>query len=129
MTDKPLEKTVEELSMKARVVDGLKAVPPIIACAAGAYLLGFGSCGHVEKVLPQDGLNFGYHLAAGSGLYGGYTSNSARRITSLVTLGASFFPEIMLLSQNGDLKEVGVAAGVKAVGYGLGYIVGHLFGE
>ena len=76
-----------------RVVDGLKAVPPILACTAGAYLLGMTNCvKEVSQNLPAGDLNLGYHLAAGSGLYGGWTTNGNRKITSLFTLAAAFTP-------------------------------------
>ena len=111
-----------------KVVDGAKAIPPILACTAGSYLLGMADCvKEVAQNLPAGDLNLGYHAAAGSGLYGGWTKNGNRKVTSLVTLAAAFTPEIMMMSHDGDLKNVGAASAVKLVGYGLGYIVGHLF--
>jgi len=111
-----------------KIVDGAKAIPPILACTAGSYLLGMSNClKEVAQNLPTGGLNLGYHIAAGSGLYGGWTTNGNQKVTSLVTLAATFTPEIMMLAHDGDLENVGAASAAKLVGYGLGYIVGYLF--
>ena len=124
---KNLEAKVEQSTID-KVVDGAKAIPPILACTAGSYLLGMADCvKEVAQNLPAGDLNLGYHAAAGSGLYGGWTKNGNRKVTSLVTLAAAFTPEIMMMPHDGDLKNVGAASAVKLVGYGLGYIVGHLF--
>ena len=121
-----LEAKVQEKN-QSKVVDGLKAVPPILACTAGVYLLGMTNCvKEVSQTLPIGGLNLGYHLAAGSGLYGGYTSNRNRKVTSLVTLAAAFTPEFMMMAHDGDMKNIGVASAAKLIGYGLGYIVGYI---
>ena len=124
-----LEKKVQSTpTLGAKVVDVLGAFPPILGCTAGAYLLSFSDCvSQVGQALPN-GLNVGYHLAAGSGLYGGYTSKANRKVASLATLAISMTPDLLMLSQDGDLKNLGTAVGVKVVGYGLGYIVGHFFG-
>ena len=112
--------------LQGKITDGLNGIPPILACTAGAYLLDVSGCiEQVSKTLPH-GLNFGYHLAAGSGLYGGYIDNQNRKVTSLLTLTASFIPEIIQFAHEGNLNKIGTACGVKAVGYGLGYIIGLL---
>lgn len=124
---KNLEAKVNQ-STGDKVVDGAKAVPPIIACTAGSYLLGMTNCiKEVAQNLPSGDLNLGYHVATGSGLYGGWAKNGNRKVASLVTLAASFTPEIMMLAHDGDMKNVGAASAAKLVGYGLGYIVGHFF--
>ena len=121
-----LEAKVQEKN-QSKVVDGLKAVPPILACTAGAYLLGMTNCvKEVAHNLPAGDLNLGYHLAAGSGLYGGYTDNGNRKVTSLVALAAAFAPEIMMMAHDGDMKNVGAASAAKLVGYGFGYVIGYL---
>src|SRR3989344_3878353 len=110
---------------EGRFAYGLRAIPPILACTAGAYLLGLSGClTEVSESLPKK-LNFGYHLAAGAGLYGGYTNNNNRKITSLVALAASFTPEIITLVHDGDFGKIGAASAAKAVGYGVGYILGY----
>lgn len=113
-------------SLSDRVQDYLGAVPPILACSAAAYLLNFSGCvSSIGKTLPE-GLNVSYHLAAGAGLYGGYTKNSHRKLTSLAMLCLSMAPEVVL-AVDGNIKNAGAAMGVKALGYGLGYIVGKFF--
>ncbi|PIN73748.1 hypothetical protein COV20_06025 [Candidatus Woesearchaeota archaeon CG10_big_fil_rev_8_21_14_0_10_45_16] len=129
-SEQPVQEVDRKMTLTERVTDGLRAIPPILGCTAGAYLLNLSGCvNRIAESLPADGLNLGYHLAAGSGLYGGYTSKAERKIASLVTLAGSFTPEIAMLAQDGDLRSVGTASAAKLVGYGLGYIVGHIFGE
>ena len=123
-----LEKVVKTETKLDQVVDGVKAVPAIIGCTAGAYLLGMSKCSQsLINNLPVDDMNLGYHLAAGSGLYGGWTKNTNRKATSLVTLAAAFTPEVMQLVQDGNLKNIGTASAVKLVGYGMGYVISYLF--
>ena len=76
------------MTLTERVTDGLRAIPPILGCTAGAYLLDFSGCvSKVAETLPADGLNLGYHLAAGSGLYGGYTSKENRKRLAVLYQG------------------------------------------
>ncbi len=119
-----------KVTLIERVTDGLKAIPPILGCTAGAYLLDFsGYISNVAEILPANNLNLGYHLAAGSGLYGGYTSKENRKIASLVILASSFIPEIIMFTQDGNLRSVGTTSATKLIGYEVGYIIGYIFGE
>ncbi len=122
-----VQQTNRKMTLAERVADGLKAIPPILGCTAGAYILGFAGCmNRATGVLPTEGLNLGYHLAAGSGLYGGYILETNRKIASLVTLASSFVPEIAIVAKDGDLRNIGAASAAKLVGYGFGYIAGYI---
>ncbi|MBU4456826.1 MAG: hypothetical protein KKA65_04965 [Nanoarchaeota archaeon] len=126
--DKNLEKKVEQ-ETKNNFVEGLKALPPIAACSAGAYILNFSGCiDSIAEHLPN-GLNVGYHIAAGSGIYGGYTNNNAKKIATGCTALAAMIPESLMFAAAGDMDNAGLSAGLKILSYGLGYILGYFFNE
>ena len=127
MAKTELEQEIDKRLTEQPIKEGLSAIPGILGCSALTYLLNFAGCiDQVKNALPQ-GLNLGFHLATGSGIYGGQTKNINKRIASLVTLVSSFTPEIISLAQDGDFEKIATSAGVKAVGYGLGYIAGYFF--
>lgn len=118
-----LEEKLEGQPLKSKIKDGIKAVPPILACTAGFYLLRFTYLTHIFQHLPFDE---GTALAAGSGLYSGGINNPNRNATSLAALAASFLPDLITLV-NGDLKQAGLSAGIKTASYGLGRSISNLF--
>ncbi len=123
------EKIVEEKpKTKNALSESLSAVPPILACSAIAYFLGVSNCAGsiVTNNLPA-GLNFGHHLSAGSGLYGGYTKSTPKKIMTLLTLGVSLTPELFALYNGGSINDAGTSVGFKAAGYGLGYLISYFF--
>ncbi|MBI4144033.1 hypothetical protein HY486_02200 [Candidatus Woesearchaeota archaeon] len=128
--DYPKEDRKVTLEEKA-ISDGLGAIPPILGCTALVYVLGISGeiSQFVESSLQVNKLDFGFHLSAGSGLYGGYTLNANRKIASLLTLAVSFVPEIIMIAQDGDLKRIGASSTAKLVGYGLGYLLGRVAQE
>ncbi|MBI4918804.1 hypothetical protein HY837_02660, partial [archaeon] len=113
---------------KGVISESLGAIPPVLACSAVAYFLGVSQCASpiVTSHVPG-GLNFSHHLSAGSGLYGGYTKSTARKLMTLLTLGFSFTPEIIILYNGGNLSDIETSIGVKSAGYGLGYLISHIF--
>ncbi len=108
------------------LVDGLKAIPPILVCTAGTYLLGFSGCISALKDSSESSLL--YHLAAGSGLYGGFTPNGARKVISLVTLTFALVPEISMLAHGSSWDNIMLSAGIKAASYGIGLTLGSVVG-
>ena len=102
-------------------VDGLKGIPPILACTAVAYAIDL----IVELALPESSTT-SYMLANCAGLYGGFTLNSNRKLASLFVLTASCIPEAVMFVQNEDIKKAGFAAGFKVAGYGIGFAVTYI---
>lgn len=122
LTDKVNERLLEQ-----PFKEGLSAIPGILGCTALSYILGLSSCiSKVHNALPS-GLNLGFHLASGAGLYGGYTNNKNKRVATIIALAGSFAPEIIDLTQHGDLNRLGASSATKVVGYGVGYLIGSFF--
>ena len=116
-----------QLDLKYKLTEGLRTLPRVALGTALAYFLDVASCAvNIEQYLPADGLNVPFHIAAGAGLYGGWTDKLNRGIATLLVLGGSMIPEIMLAA-NGDMEMAGQMAGAKVVGYGVGYLTGALF--
>ncbi len=136
-TEEVVEETIEyhygsnnEPSFMSKVNEGLQGIPAILACTAASYFLGLTELSDkIKPYLVNNDLNFGYHLAAGSGLYAGWTRKGSRKLVSLLTFTAACAPEIMLCTSqpNPDMNLIGATVGLKAVGYGAGYIVGKIF--
>jgi hypothetical protein len=85
-----------------------------------------GCINKVSQALPP-GPNVNFALAAGSGLYGGHTDNANKKVATMVTLAMSFAPEMYMMATGADMKQVSTSAGLKCVGYGLGFVVGKIF--
>ncbi|MBI5065384.1 hypothetical protein HZA97_04040 [Candidatus Woesearchaeota archaeon] len=137
-TEEVVEETIEynyephnqEPSFASKVSEGLQGIPAILACTAASYFLGLTELSDkIKPYLVNNDLNFGYHLAAGSGLHAGWTRKGSRKLISLLTFTVACAPEIMLYTSqpNPDMKLIGATVGLKAVGYGAGYIVGKIF--
>lgn len=118
---------VKKPGLLKRAANGVRALPAILGCTAASYLLGFENCDAVQGHLPVGDINIGYHLAVGSGLYGGGTKHDDRKVASLATLGASYTPELMMLAGGAPFSSVIGPMGVKTVGYGLGYVLSYIF--
>lgn len=136
-TEEVVEETTEyyyghnnEPSFMSKVSEGVQGIPAILACTAASYFLGLTELSDkIKPYLVNNDLNFGYHLAAGSGLHAGWTRKGSRKMVSLLTFTAACAPEIMLYTSqpNPDMNLIGATVGLKAVGYGAGYIVGKIF--
>ncbi|MBS3163984.1 hypothetical protein J4439_00980 [Candidatus Woesearchaeota archaeon] len=123
--DAPQERRAGRLGSSFR--SGLEAFPGMVVGTVLSYVLELQSCAvNLQRYMPEDGLNLGFHIAGGSGLYGGWTGIRNRKFATFAALAASMIPEAMLAA-NGDAERAGQMVGVKALGYGVGYLVGALF--
>jgi hypothetical protein len=127
-SDKSLEPktTKPKYSLINDLTNRFKSVPAMIGCTYISYLFEFQGCVDEINTRLGEGPHVGFHIASGAGIYGGFTKDPNKTLTSLIGLGASLIPDTILLTQLDDTKQVVAYAGLKVAGYGVGYVAGTL---
>ena len=127
-SDKSLEPKVTKpkYSLMGDLTNRFKSVPAMIGCTYISYLFEFQGCVDEINTRLGEGPHVGFHIASGAGIYGGFTKDPNKTLTSLIGLGASLIPDTILLTQLDDTKQVVAYAGLKVAGYGVGYVAGTL---
>jgi len=75
---------------------------------------------------PMGDIAVGAGLQAGDAMSSGKTS---RLVSSVIAAGLSMYPDFAQLAASGDAETFLKGAGVKAVGYGAGALIGSLISE